>query len=349
MNIKDYIIVGQGLAGSLLAQALLKAGKEVLVIDAAHQGAASKVAAGIINPITGRRFVKSWMIDQLLPEARRTYGELEALLGQKLLYERPIYRVLFTAEEENNWYSRSSQIEFAPYIDNSEDWPDYDEYLTKGYSACQIKSSMQVDLPLLIESFRKYLKKEGRLLSGRFEFDHLEMGKAHVGYKNYKARRIVCCEGIGALQNPSFNWLPFVPAKGEVLLIRIPGLRLDKIIKYGIMIAPLGNDLYWVGSNYEWNPTTHEPSQEKGAELLEKIKEILKVPFEVVDHLAAIRPTTKDRRPFLGQHPKYQNLFIFNGLGTKGASLGPYWAKQMANYLLEGEPLADEVNIARFR
>ncbi|MEL7021711.1 MAG: hypothetical protein AAGK47_08885, partial [Bacteroidota bacterium] len=60
------------------------------------------------------------------------------------------------------------------------------------------------------------------------------------------------------------------------------------------------------------------------------------------------RPTVKDRRPFLGKHPDFSRLAIFNGLGTKGASLGPYFAQQMTNHLLQQTALEPDVDITRF-
>ncbi len=344
----DYLIVGQGLAGSLLAHQLLQNGQKVLLIDGHHQGAASAVAAGIINPVTGRRFVKSWMVDQLLPQAKAMYRELERLLNVPLLYERPILRALFTTQEENNWLSRSSQLNFAPYIASPPQTKEIPAWLKPTYSWCRINAGLQVDLPRLILSYRSYLQANNCLLNETFEYAQLKICAHHISYHNIKARRIVFCEGARAVQNPFFEWLPFVLAKGEVLIIKIPGARTRQLVKYGLFVAPVEDGLYWVGSNYEWDPKDELPSTQGKEELLEKLEGILSCPFERVDHRAAIRPTTKDRRPFLGRHPAHSNLLIFNGLGTKGASLGPYWAKHLQAHLTDGKLLSKEVDIQRF-
>ena len=105
----DYLLVGQGLAGTLLAHFLQKNGQSVHIIDNAHEGAASKVAAGVINPVTGRRFVKSWMIDDLIPFAKQTYYALTKESGVPFHYETPIVRSLFNSGEETNWLIRSDE------------------------------------------------------------------------------------------------------------------------------------------------------------------------------------------------------------------------------------------------
>jgi glycine/D-amino acid oxidase-like deaminating enzyme len=76
---------------------------------------------------------------------------------------------------------------------------------------------------------------------------------------------------------------------------------------------------------------------------------MLKMPFEVVDHLAAIRPTVRDRKPYLGSHTLHENIHIFNGLGAKGSSIGPYFASHFADWLNGETELDKEVNIKRLK
>ena len=169
-----------------------------------------------------------------------------------------------------------------------------------------------------------------------------------ISFGDLKAKKIIFCEGQNGRFNPYFNFLPFEVSKGEILIAHIPKLKSEQIIKDKLIIAPLGNDLYWCGSNYEWNALDDSPTEHIKKDLIEKLKSTLTIDFEIVEHLAAIRPTVKDRRPFLGVHPKISPLAIFNGLGTKGASLGPYWANHFAEFLCEGILLNKEVNIDRF-
>jgi glycine/D-amino acid oxidase-like deaminating enzyme len=127
-------------------------------------------------------------------------------------------------------------------------------------------------------------------------------------------------------------------------------LAFDKIVKQNnIFLAQLGNDLYWVGATYEWHFENDAPTETARLELLERLDTVLKMPYQVIDHWAAIRPTVKDRRPFLGQHGEFPQLWIFNGLGTKGASLAPFWANHLSEAIQNDSALDPEVSIERFK
>ena len=89
----DVLILGQGLAGTLLAWECEQAGLTFRIADPGHAGAASVVAAGVVNPVTGLRLVKSWRIEALLPAAREAYRGLEAALGVPLWREMRIRRI----------------------------------------------------------------------------------------------------------------------------------------------------------------------------------------------------------------------------------------------------------------
>jgi glycine oxidase len=322
----NYLIVGQGLAGTLLAHLLLEQGKNVQVYDAGHQEAASLVAAGAINPVTGRRIVKSWMIDELLPEAQAQYQRLEQLLGISIYHERNINWVFSTPKEENEFNLRSALPGITPYVEANVDASEWQPVVRKAYSFGELTQTAQVDLPLLITTFRQYLKEKNILIE-----ENIDGVKFLDKYKNSNTK-IIFCEGEKARFNPLWADYPFVVAKGEVLLIRFEEkYSFSKILKDNISIIPLNNTLYWVGSNYEWTPPHPYPTEAGKNYLLEELQKLITIPFEVVAHQAAIRPSTKDRRPFVGVHPEHPNCFILNGLGTKGTSLAPYWAR----YLVE--------------
>lgn len=349
MNIKiDYLIVGQGLAGTLLAYFLRKRGLKVLILDNSHQHAASVVAAGLINPITGRRFVKSWRIDSLLPFAFETYQALEAELGCSFLRKRPIIRALFSVKEDNDWLAKASDPEFAPYMAIAQPTISYSKAIRPSFSLAETTGSAQLETGTFLPAFRKRAESEGWLRSETFEHAALELKAEGVQYKDIEASRIVFCEGIGVLNNPHFSGLPIEGAKGEVLIVRIPEFPAEAILKHKIFLAPLGNTLFWAGATYDWGCPDDLPTAEKRSALIKFLDEILTIPYEVVDHLAAIRPTVKDRRPILGIHAEHPQLVLFNGLGTKGASLAPFWANHFAEVLTGVSSMEGEVDLARF-
>lgn len=343
----DYIIVGQGLAGTLLGYFLEKAGKRILFIDNGYKTAATKVAAGIFNPITGRRFVKSWMIDELFPFAKATYAELEKELEIPIFYSYNIVRTLFNHVEENHWLLRSDLPENIPYVIEAPTFGSYKGKVQESFSILELKESGRADIFSLVKKKRRLWEEKGQVIESEFDYEKIGFHSDHVTYDGIEAEKIIFCEGYRARANPYFSYLDYKPTKGEVLLVKIPNTSFDKMLKHKLYIVPFGEDLYWVGATNDWNNIDDIPTEDNRKYLENRLSSFLEVPFEIVDHLAAVRPTVKDRRPLLGLHPTYEALAIFNGLGTKGASLGPYWAREMCDFLLGKQSLSPLVDICR--
>lgn len=343
----DFLIVGQGLAGSLLHFFLHQAGKSCLLIDKGSDKSASAVASGLINPITGRKYVKSWMYDDLYPFARDTYLDLEKLLGVEIYKEHRILRVLSSIQEENLWYSKTSlEINKNYFVEDADAGP-YQEVINNMVSVGEVQGAAKVNTGVFIKSYRKYLIEQNQLLEQRFDFDQMRIESTAVSIGNLKAKHVVFCEGWKMKTNPYFKDLTLEPAKGEFLLVRIPNFKFSKSIKKKIFISPYKEDIYWVGSTYEWDFTDVSPTDAKREYLEKALADMLRCPYEILSHGAGVRPSTLDRRPFLGTHPQYRELSVFNGLGTKGASIGPYFAKMMSDVLIDGAEILAEVDISR--
>jgi glycine/D-amino acid oxidase-like deaminating enzyme len=351
MSHYDYLIVGQGLAGTLLGYELQRAGRSVHWIDAPGQTSASSVAAGIINPITGRRYVKSWMVEELIPIARATYRELEADLGISVYHERPLWRTLFNRGEENDWMARTGEATYAGYMDEPQrEAGPFTPLIEPAFAYGRVRQTAQVDIGRLVAAFTERILGQNRLRRALFDYEAIHVDSSGVRYGELSADRLVFCEGWRARYNPFFNYLPFGGNKGQVLIVRIPGVMETAMLKHRVFLVPLGEERYWIGSTSENTFANDAPTATSRAYLEDRLRELLTVPFEVIDHRAAVRPTVRDRRPFLGVHPELPRLALFNGLGTKGASLGPYWARAFAQYL--DDPTAAElpasVAITRF-
>ncbi len=346
-KILDYLIVGQGIAGSLIGWFLQKTDQRFLIIDNGHRSASSKIAAGIINPITGRRFVKSWMIDVLLPFAKSTYKDIERKLGISLWQEIDIIRFFSSIAEENNWLSKTMQPEYEKYLNKAAKTKELDPFIFNTAS-CGIVKGAKMDLGKLIAAFQKYFMEKGCLSLENIDYQQIKIKAGHVCYKNHRAKKIIFCEGHLAFQNPWFQHLPFESAKGEVLILKIPGFQANNIIKKQCFLVPLGKELFWFGSNYEWENLSPQPTSAGKEYLIKQLEGILKANYEVIEHLAAVRPVLKDRRPAIGLHPNSPEIAIFNGLGTKGTSIAPYWAKQLVDFLTNKIELEAEANVQRF-
>ena len=342
----DYIIVGQGLAGTFLAHRLLKRNRKVLVVDEHPAGSSSLVAAGIFNPVTGRRFAKTWMAETLFPYAEESYRELEELLGERFYFRKDILRPFSSVKEQNDWLLKepNGSEAFA-----TEAPPALFAEIENDFGGLLLNPGGFVDVKMLMGLYRSYLQRMDILVSSAFEVSEMHIQTNQVIYKGIEAKRIIFCEGYKGTVNPYFSWLPLSPAKGEILTVKIPGCSIDKIISKGIFILPLGNEMYRVGATYSWHEFNETPTAPARKELTEKLEKLLKVPFEIVHHEAGVRPAVKDRRPLTGLHPEHPALGIFNGLGTKGVLLAPYFANDLAEHLESGTPLNEEASIERFR
>jgi glycine oxidase len=344
---KDYLIVGQGIAGTLLSYFLIKRNKDILVIDNYFSASASMVAAGLFNPVTGRRNVKSWNADILFPFAEDTYREIKKYLKADMYHPLGMHKLFSSAEEKSDWISKKDSAEIQEYI-GLQDTSLRETIQSSRYGGIEILKAGYVDIPLFLSAFKTKMQEEGRLLEGQVDYSDLIILENKVVWKDKQFKKVLFCEGFQATLNPFFTWLPFVPAKGEVITFYSKQLQLKKIVNKGIFILPLGEDKYKTGSTYEWNFAHSNPTAEGKKSLTERLDQVINCEYEIIDHRAGIRPASKDRMPFIGIHPNHSNFGVFNGLGTKGITLAPFFANHFVEFLEDGKPLQKEIDILRY-
>lgn len=340
----DYLIVGQGLAGTLLAYELSKLDKNILVVNEEKEFTSSKVAAGMFNPISGKRMVIGWKTTELLEASQRTYTELEGILNKAIFHKQNIYNVFGSVKEQNDLSVRMEDAAFARYV-NME--VTVEPNVKQAFSAFEIIGSGWVNLPDLLDGYAKILKEENALLNEVFDYNELIYENEKWHYKNFLADKIVFCEGYKNIENPYFNWLPFVLCKGDVLIIKC-NITDKKIVKKGIYLVSIGEGLFKVGATYEWNDLSEMPSEKGRQFLIEKLNELLDTEYEIVNQIAGIRPTTKDRRAIVGEHPEHKGMYILNGLGTKGVMQAPYLVNELISNMENNKELENEISIKRF-
>ncbi len=343
----DVLIVGQGISGTFLSWFLEKKGKSCLVIDQQKPDSPSRVAAGIINPVTGRRLVTAWMAGQVLPFAWDAYTQL----GQELnitaispkdiidFFPNPFMRESFLKKIE----------EKDPYVSMLEEDAGLSSRFSFDFGAGCIRPAYTAHLDTLLPAWRQRLLLGRQLLDEKFEVSRLRDRADHIQYGDITARHIIFCDGPAGADNPYFGRLPFASNKGEAVIVDIPGLPSTHIYKKSMLLAPLSSsNLFWLGSNYLWEFEDEHPSQAFYQAAQAYLQHFLKIPFTIVDHVAGLRPATLERRPFVGLHPLHPAIGILNGMGTKGCSLAPFFAHQLASHLAEEAPITPEADIRRF-
>ena len=347
-NHYDFLIVGQGIAGSTLALTLIKYGYSVCIVDDSNLSTCSSVAAGIWNPIVFKRLVKSWKADDIIPVLINFYKDCEITFNTSLITDRNILKVISEKQEEDYWLktAKSDNTYLADEIflnlklSNQEIIASYSKVVQAG----------NLNVVEFLAQTKKYITEHHHFLNEVFDFSEFKNLNTHIEYKSIIANQIVFCEGHLISKNPLFNWIPTKPAKGEVITIKCSELQLkNDILNKGIFILPLGNHLFKIGATYRWEDLNDLPTTDALIELETKLKLVLQLPYEIIKHEAGIRPSVIDRRPVVGMHPDYKNLFVFNGFGTKAVMLAPYFAKQLVDSIKNQSKVDDEVNPIRFK
>jgi len=344
----DYIIIGQGICGTFLSWNLLKEGKKILVIDKQQKFSSSKVASGIINPVTGRRVVTTWMIEDLLPFAWNAYSEIGNDIGETIIEQKNTIAFPTSVQMLQTYGKRANEENsyIHSFEKNEEQFHQYFNFIFHSYI---INPTYLIYLHPLLHGWRKKLIESNSLIEEKFEDAQLTVHKDSVQYKNIHAGKIIFCNGVNTFENSYWKNLPYVFNKGQALIADIPNLSSRNIYKYGpVTLAPWYNNLWWIGSSYENNFTTIAPTEDFYINTVASLKNILKTTFTIKEHLASLRPGVIERRPFVGLHPDFPFIGILNGMGTKGCSLAPYFAHQLAQHLINNIPIDPLADVKRF-
>ncbi len=347
----DYLIVGSGIAGSLMAYELMKAAQQVHVLSDEIRPTSSQVAGGMFNPVTGKHLAKTWLADEIFPFLKTYYSELERNLGGNchFFHRTGVFRPYINEQQKLQFQQAIQKHEIGKYVTDTFYDKQVESVVRQQLGGLYTADAGWVDVPELVRSVREYLIASGNYSAGVFDYPALQIEENCVSYKEFKARRIIFCEGFYATQNPYFNWLPFNPVKGETLLVNLnEAYPVSQIINQGTWIIPIGEASCRLGATYSWHELDFNPTEKAKQDLQGRVSRFFVPTYQLVKQQAGVRPSTTDRRPFLGKHPQYDNLFIFNGLGTKGVSLAPYFARQFREFLVHEKEINSETTIERF-
>lgn len=339
------LIVGGGLSGICLGHQLEQRNIDFLVVD---QGVnkSSAIAAGMINPMVFRKMVKTWRGDDLIPYLKRFYPIVEQKVGDRFFFPRKIRRVFSTQDEVDYWKERTKDQAYTSYIHELDASDPKPSYVLEKYGNGWVKSPGYVDAKRFMKANHQYFLEQHKLRLENFNFQAFD---AHsLTYKKESFSHVVFAEGYRGRFNPFFNYLPLQQTKGEVLTIRSAEFRKDEILNRKCFILPIEKGDFKLGATFSWDTTDTTPTKEAREMLLDQYNQLSTAPIEVLEQEGGIRPTVTDRRPLIGEHPVFKKLYIFNGMGTKGYMIAPYFSEQFTQHIFDGKKLDDEVNIVRF-
>jgi glycine oxidase len=342
----DYLIVGQGLAGSVLGCMLRMSQKKVLVIDNAHRTAASLSAAGIMNPITGKRLNRPFLIDRLLEDAFTIYPLIERFLSASFFRRRKVLRLLQSEDELKQWGKHLVSNDYAKYLGSTsvpripaaEAW----------FGGFEIAAAGQLEVATFIRSAREMFAGEDQLIESEFNGDELQFSKNGVNWRSCTAKAVVFCEGYKLSENPFFKSIRLNPAKGEILTLRGPGFIDDRIIQRGKWLFRSSGDELKAGTTYAWDKLDETPTQAARDEIEQAIRKFTNFDYQVIKQTAGVRPVIRaDNRPIVGAHPENKRVAVLNGFGSKGVLQAPFACKQLIGSLERGEPIHPEFDVCR--
>lgn len=320
----SWTIVGQGLAGTCLAWALWERGEKFRIIDRG-KGGSSRVAAGMVNPITGKNFEPSWRIAEFLPDALAFYDAVEKHIGRQVWHPFPVLRLAGNDKEWRKIVSKLEAPDVAPWVVGEVAAPE-------GWvGAVELCGGGRLDTRAFMDGSREFFKKLGSYQVGDFVDEALP--------------RTIRCEGAAGLLSGSYG--PQRCAKGEILVVRAAGWEQTHIrIGAGGWLVPQGGGVFKVGSTYEWNELDELPTA-KGRVRVEEIASRLGGDaFEVIGHEAGVRPILRRSQPLIG--PMSGGGWMFNALGSKGSLYAPGMAAKLVAWLLDGAVPEPEVDFRKF-
>ena len=342
-----YLIVGQGLAGTMLAFSLLEKGEGVLVADDYAHASASQVAAGMWNPVTFKRLAASWLAKEMLEEMNATFLQLENKLQANFFHQLPVARIFNSIQDANFWDEKSDHPEVGRYL-SARSNNSVQENFDAPFGNSEVNECGWLNVPLFREAAKNYFIQQGIFSSEAVKESEVEFHEQGALWKNMEFDKIILCTGIGVNQWEGLKELDLIPNHGQVLDLHIEGLELDAIANFGQFLLPYGNGKFRLGATYDWNEVPDVPTDEARELLLSELNLRMNKEVVIESQKTGYRPTTRDRRPILGFAKGNETLGVFGGLGSKGVLLAPFFAKLFTSVLTEGIAIPKEVNTTRF-
>jgi hypothetical protein len=341
---KDYLIVGQGLSGSNLAWQLFFNNITFDCIDNGRLSSSSRVAGGVVNPMSFKRLILSWKAQELVTYAQTFYSKIEAELGPKVYHPFSLLRPFSSFEEQNNWAVKMAEPSFTKVLDFFEDPLPESIHQTFGVGKVNLAGRLDVEvfLDYTEQKFKSAIFKE------QFDYALLQINDTQISYKGNNYKGLIFCDGYQYINNPYFSYLPQNCTKGEILIIKSNQFP-NQLISKGCFVMPFTKPNHFVlGATYKWDDLTTHKTEEAKSELLEKLEKIGNFDYEIIEHKVGIRPTVPDRRPLIGTHPLHKNVHLFNGMGSKAVMLAPYFCANFVSYLNNEAQIEKEVDIKRY-
>lgn len=340
----DFLIVGQGLAGTIVSEEISRRGFSFRIIDNYSKNSASMAAGGMMHPMSFKRLIPSWKALEFVKYAQSFYHNIQDKTDITFYEDFKLFRPFDSIEEQNDWLAKMKDEAFQDLLGFTENEV---KGIQQPFGVGLVNYSGKLDVIAFVNHFKQIF--ENHLDLAKFDFEALFVSDENIIYKGTSFQNVIFCEGYQYINNPYFGYLPNNITKGEILEFETDSLE-RKMISKGCFIAPLGkgnHSRFVLGSTYEWNNQDESITEKGKLELVEKLQNLGCQSYKITAQKCGIRPTTHDRRPLVGNHPIHKNLFIFNGMGSKTVMMAPLMAKQLIDNIEHQSEIFPEADIKR--
>lgn len=342
---KNYLIIGGGIAGVTLAHQLENRNLTFDLVDNCPKYNSTKVAAGFWNPIVFKRLTMSFNADKMLPILKNFYSIIEQKINNSFVNEVPQLKIFSTKEERHRFIDKAIVSEVSQFL--GEEPIENIDGIKAPFGMGKVIGTGYIDTVEYIEKSLKFFESNGSFINKKIDYSEIEFTPNYAGFNGEMYEKVIYCEGYHAVHNPLFPELRLKPTKGELLILEIPGLSQDYAFAKSAGLIPLGNQQFIVGSTYDWEDMTEDATEAARKKLLYNLSDFLELDYRVIDHQAGIRPSSYDRRPIIGKSSVQANAYIMNGLGTKGVMYAPFYSDMLINFIEHGAKLDEEVDFVR--
>ena len=343
---KDVLLVGFGIAGMCVAKELENRSKTFDIISDESQQS-SRVAGGVLNPVVLKRYNLAWNAESFMPVAIEFYKQFNLEAEISVFDQIPVLKLFSSVEDQNNWIVASDKPKLSPFMNPKIITP---EWSVEGdFKAAEVLQTHLLNVKDVLDKQVDNYSASHQFLAATFYHHQIEFKKNTLTYQGRTYRNVIFCEGFGVSSNPFFNWLPIYGNKGEYLIFKAKELKTNNsILKSRHFIIPMGDDIYKFGATYSRGSLNDTPTVDAHDALVKQLSKLLGCDFEVIDQMAGVRPTVRDRKPILGKHPEYDRLYILNGFGSRGVMAAPSLSKQLLDLIFESKPPEAEFRLDRF-
>jgi D-amino-acid dehydrogenase len=365
-NMKKVIVIGAGILGASTAYHLAKFGYQVTIIDRKDIGQATEAAAGMICPWVSQRRNKAWytlarkgaafypnLIQELEKEGERNTGYKR--VGALCLH---IEEHKLNQMEERTILRKKEAPEIGEILrKNKEETLDHCPILSDEYFSLYVSGAARVNGKAVRDALLNAAKKYGATViydSASLEKNNNQL-VVRINNEEMAADAYIVTAGAWAseLLSPIGIDLQIRGQKAQIVHLQINRSDTDQwpvvLPPNNQYLLPFEDGKIVIGTTYEDEHEFESRASVKGIyEILDKAMsmapELANAQF--MDAKVGYRPVAPNFLPIMGRVPGYENLYVANGLGSSGLTVGPFLGKELAKLVID-KPLEIDLDLYR--